>query len=312
MSFKPMKCEDFDKSNVTFSKMYTSKAGGKTLYLNYDGQGIFIQTPEMEVPFDSGDFEPSSNNPTSGKYKVRVSLKGHDSDPKMKAFYEMMTTLDEMIKGEAVKNGLGWFKKKNFSMDAAENAYNEMVKHSIDKETGEISDRYPPAFTFKIVQYDDEVKCKCHLDGEKKMMNVNDPEGEGYVNLGIVRPYDERATIKHEGVFKKGTRVKMILKCSSIYIISGRFGCTWQAEQIRIKPQQAFSDYSFLDSDEEGAEGDAKTETLGDSTAIESSDDEEPADTVTQDNPTSIESSDEDDEEGSELTRQVSRAPKNQ
>lgn len=311
MSFKPMKCEDFDKSNVTFSKMYTSKAGGKTLYLNYDGQGIFIQTPEMEVPFDSGDFEPSSNNPTSGKYKVRVSLKGHDSDPKMKAFYEMMTTLDEMIKEEAVKNGLQWFKKKNFSMDAAENAYNEMVKHSIDKETGEISDRYPPSFTFKIVQYDDEIKCKCHLDGEKKMMNVNNPEGEGYVNLGIVRPFDERETIKHEGIFKKGTKVKMILKCSSIYIISGRFGCTWQAEQIRIKPPQAFSDYSFLDSDEEGEgseERDSKTENLGDSTAIESSDEDEAKTEVGSDD-----DDDEDDEDdGSELTRQVSRAPKKQ
>ena len=54
-------------------------------------------------------------------------------------------------------------------------------------------------------------------------------------------------------MFKKGTKVKMVLRCNGIWIASGKFGCTWRAEQIKITPAMGFNDYAFLeDSDEEG------------------------------------------------------------
>ena len=46
-------------------------------------------------------------------------------------------------------------------------------------------------------------------------------------------------------MFKKGTKVKMILECNGLWIASGRYGCTWKAVQIRIDAPQSLSGYAF-------------------------------------------------------------------
>ena len=289
MSFRPVKAENLDVSKVEFSEVKVMNNGGKTVYVNYGGQSIFLQTPEMEIPWDSGDFIPNDKDPNSGKYNIKVSLKDMENNPQVKAFHDSLLALDDKLKETAVANSVAWFKKKNMPMDSVENAYTPMIKVSTDKETGEPDGKYPPQFQFKIVQYDGEVKCKCFKYGEKAEMNVNDKSGEDYVKLGIVRPFEERMTTKHEGVFKRGTQVKMVLRCKGVYLINGRFGCTWQAEQIRIRAPPGFDDCSFLDSDCEDEEQPAAN--LG-------------ADSLDTNN--FVDSSDEEDE-GAELTRQVSK-----
>jgi hypothetical protein len=288
MSFRPVKAENLDVSKVEFSEVKVMNNGGKTVYVNYGGQSIFLQTPEMEIPWDSGDFIPNDKDPQSGKYNIKVSLKDMENNPQVKAFHDAILAIDEKLKETAVANSVAWFKKKNMAMDSAENAYNPMIKVSTDRETGEPDGKYPPQFQFKIVQYDGDVKCKCYKYGEKTEMNVNDKSGEDYVKLGIVRPFEERMTTKHEGVFKRGTQVKMVLRCKGVYLISGRFGCTWQAEQIRIRAPPGFADCSFLDSDCEDEEQPAAN--LG---------------AANLDTTNFVDSSDEED--GEELTRQVSK-----
>ena len=55
-------------------------------------------------------------------------------------------------------------------------------------------------------------------------------------------------------MFKKGTKVKMILKCNGLWIASGKFGCTWRAEQIKINTPIEYSGYAFDDDEDEGVE----------------------------------------------------------
>jgi hypothetical protein len=62
-------------------------------------------------------------------------------------------------------------------------------------------------------------------------------EGDGAVNL--------------EEMFKKGTKVKMILRCKGIWISNVGWGCTWSAEQIKIDVPVGFSGYAFDDSDDD-------------------------------------------------------------
>ena len=50
MSMRPMKSSEMDFSKITFSELKTLKNGGKQVYVNYDNHGIFVQTPELEVP----------------------------------------------------------------------------------------------------------------------------------------------------------------------------------------------------------------------------------------------------------------------
>ena len=131
-----------------------------------------------------------------------------------------------------IENSLAWFKKKSLTEEIAKELYTPMVKVSIDSETGEPNGKWAPTFAFKIVKRDGKVQCDCY-DADKKEVPL---EGDDSVDLSTM--------------FKKGTKVKMILKCNGLWIASGKFGCTWRAEQIRIDTPMGFDDYAFRDDDE--------------------------------------------------------------
>jgi hypothetical protein len=78
-------------------------------------------------------------------------------------------------------------------------------------------------------------------DNNKKVFDVNKTTDE---------------PVELSNVMMKGALVKVVLKCNGIWIANGKFGCTWRAEQIRIKvPEGGLRDFAILsDSDEEEEE----------------------------------------------------------
>jgi hypothetical protein len=230
---KPIKASAVDMSKVKYSKVNCLPSGAKTLYVNH-GDGIsplFVQSPELTVPFDTGTFYP--DNDGSGKYAIKVSMDNIESNPQMKEFHDMLVKMDEQILQDGISNSLAWFKKKNPNEDVIRELYTPMVKVSRDSETGEPNGKWAPSFAFKIVKRDHKVLCDVY-DSDKKAITTS---GEGAVDL--------------EQMFKKGTKLKMILKCNGLWIASGKFGCTWRAEQIKIDAPAGFSGYAFEDSDDE-------------------------------------------------------------
>ena len=241
---------DLDISKVSFSNIRAS-GKGKAVYVNYDGRNsVVLQTPDLDIPFDTGSYYESG--PDGGKWAIKVSLRGHDSDDKMKNLHDKLVELDELILAAAKKNSFAWFKKKNMSDEMIENLYTPQVKVSVDKETGEPNGRFPPNFTFKISKYDGKVQCDCYDGNEKpvKKMNVENEDEDDFVMLGASYDPDN-----HEGLFKGGTKVKVIMKCFGLWFSASGFGVKWNATQMRVKAQQKFDNYSFLDdSDDDGEE----------------------------------------------------------
>lgn len=232
---KPQKPQNVETSKISYSAVKSLPSGAKIIYLNYNGGPLFVQTPEMTVPYDSGTYY--SDNDTSGKYTIKVSMEGHKDNPSMKAFHDMLQQMDQSIMDSGIENSLAWFKKKSLTSEVAQELYTPMVKVSVDSETGEPNGKWAPTFGFKIVKRDGKVNCDCY-DSEKKQLTL---QGEGSVDLA--------------SMFKKGTKVKMILKCNGLWIASGKFGCTWRAEQIKINSPIEYSGYAFDDDDEdEGVE----------------------------------------------------------
>ena len=232
-----MKPCDFDVDSIVYSalKPYSSGKGG-TVFMNINAGPIHIQVPELEIPFDCGTYYPSETD-GFGKYNVKCSLKGYQTDSKIMEFHDKLVELDKKIMSDAMKNSVLWFKKKNLTQDVIESLYTPMVKVSTDKETGEPNGKYAPTFGFKINKRNHSVQCKC-FTMDKSIMNTDDKEQGDYVDL--------------ETKFKKGTKIKMLLACNGIWIVNGKFGCTWKAEQIRINPPVGFDDFSIMDdSDEE-------------------------------------------------------------
>ena len=243
----PQKPQNVDDNKMTFSSVKALPSGAKIIYLNYEGNSLFVQTPEMTVPYDSGTYY--ADNDSSGKYAIKVSMDGFQVNGGMKNFHDMLLSMDKKIMAAGIENSLAWFKKKSLSEDIAAELYNSMVKVSVDSETGEPNGKWAPTFAFKVVKRGGKVQCDCY-DADKNELVLN---GDGAVDL--------------ESMFKKGTKVKMILRCNGLWIASGKFGCTWRAEQIKINSPIEYSGYAFDDDDD-----DEESKEVSQSVEVEQSD----------------------------------------
>ena len=278
---KALKIDDFDVSKIKYSPVKSMDNGGKQCYINYGDAAvnpIYLQTPELNVVFDSNYF----GDEKSGKFSVRVDMSGHDDKgTKMYKFHEKMMKMDEQILQDAIKNGMSWLKNKNITLDTAKALYTPIVKIAMDQETGEPSGKWPPSFQFKVVRRNGDILSKV-FDENKNKLNVNDPEADDYIPI--------------DSLLKKNSKVKMIMKCNGIWIASGKFGCTWSAEQMQVTAPAGFDEFAF-NSDDEDDEPEEKRVTLDDN-AIESSDDE---DSNGEENNDDDESEDDDEEEEEEV-----------
>ena len=226
------------------------------MYLNYGASlgHIYLQTPEVSLPFDPKYF---ADNENSGKFSIQVSMKDMEDNPSLQQFHDKLCELDTFLKEKAMENSVPWFKNKKMSMETIESLYTPQIKVSVDPETGEPNGKYPPRFGFKVVKKDGDIQCSVY-DNQKTVFDINGKTDEP-VNI--------------TNVLMKGSSVKVVLKCNGVWIANGKFGCTWRAEQIRVKvPEGGLQEFAILsDSDDEG-------------------------DTVEQDNPTNlIEDSDEEE-----------------
>ena len=243
ITHKPIKPNKVDTSKISFSPLKSiGTTGAKLVYLNHGGDfaKLFVQSPEMKLPFDSGTYYPE--NEQSGKYAIKVAMDNIESNPSMKDFHDMLSKMDDFLIEKGIENasewlgGEKWFKKKGEVADKVTDNYTRMCKVSMD-ENGEPNGKWAPSFAFKIVKRDGLVKADCY-DSDKKELVTS---GDECIDLSQM--------------FKKGTKVKMIVSCNGLWISSVGWGCTWRGEQIQINTPVGFSGYAFDDSDEdEGVE----------------------------------------------------------
>ena len=231
-----MQGKNFDVSKVTMSSLRSLDNGGKMIFLNY-GEGIspiYLQTPEMDIPFDPSYYADSD---TSGKYSVKLSMKGMDDNKQLKTFHDKLCEFDELLKNKAMENSVAWFKKSKISMETIESLYNPQVKVSTDSETGEPNGKYPPSIQFKITKKDNKIQCQVY-DNQKNVFNLDEGSDD---------------SVDFSNILTKGAKVKAVLRCNGIWLANGKFGCTWRAEQICVKvPEGGLRDFAIMsDSDDE-------------------------------------------------------------
>jgi hypothetical protein len=223
MALRP---REVDLTKLTFSDVRSLPSGAKMVFININENSLYIQTPEVETPFDSM-FYPDGSDET-GKITVNVSLKGFDEVKNIEDFHKLMTDFDVMVKDKCIENSVLWHKKPKMSMETVESLYTNMVKVSTDPETGEPNGKYPPQFRYKINKKNGKWECRFYDEMRKPIENPN-----------------------VEDLIKKGSKVKALLKCTGIWIAGGKFGCSWKAEQIIINAPKTLDDYAFRSDDED-------------------------------------------------------------
>jgi hypothetical protein len=253
---------DFDVSKVHFGTPRTNDNGGKSIYLSFNKAPIVLQTPEMVAPFGKQKWENDKGVP---KHTLDLSFKDKDKRDLLKTFFDKMTELDEKLVDSALENSFDWLKKKGVSRDVVKNLYTPLVRHPIDKATGEISTKYAPTFKLSLPFKDGAFTTEVY-DGARKLVDLN-------------------------AIETKGARVTAIIQCLGVWVAAGKFGCTWKVLQMKVVPPQAIKGYAFkevendvvddeVDSDKEEDDDDeveapvvAKDDEEDDD-VVESSDDE--------------------------------------
>ena len=232
--------KQFNVDKIKYSEMKVMKSGAKSVYLNYQGSKINIQTPILSIPYgvnDNTQFikDDPKRKDEARKYDITASFKGKDENPKLQAFHDKLIELEQKICEDASKNSVAWF-KKNFegNKGAIENMFSPIVRRDKDKETGMFADKYPPTFKAKLPY--DSVEDKFEFDAYD--MDNNEIDFKDYVaNL-------------------KGGKAQFIIQLNGLWFSAGMFGCSWKIISAKFQKINTSKITFVKDSDEENAEDD--------------------------------------------------------
>ena len=207
----------FDSKNIAFSAPKQLPSGAKQAYLNYNRQKLVMQTAlSMSVPFGlnvADKFGPP-------EYSVELSFRGHEQNPEVKEFMDVISQIDETLLQEGVKNSKTWFKSE-LSRDVVKAFYTPSLKYSKDKEGNVLT--YPPNIKLKLRKVNDEF--------ETKFYDIN---GKPYTDIPV------------EDLLAKGVQVTAIIECAGVWFAGSKFGLTWRAKQIAIhKLPERIEDFAF-------------------------------------------------------------------
>ena len=238
MAQNVMKASEINVSKLNFSPPKKLPSGGNKVYVNSDSGTLYVQTPNVNVLWDTKFY--SGDSEESGNYPIEFSLTNLENNPQMKEFHDMLVSFDNHLVDLAYNNRKEWFGAKlaKANRDTIESLYTPMIKISIDKETGEPNGKYPPRFGFKINMWEGKHQCKVY-DDKRNLFQIDDKNADDFKSL-------------KDDILLKGSSIKVLLKCHGIWIINGKFGCTWRAEQLKVKvPEKSISGYAFRDDDDD-------------------------------------------------------------
>lgn len=241
--------KNVDVTKIKYSAPRTLDNQSKSVYVNYEGSSITIQTPLVRLPYGVGDWnEKNADTQPSGeqklkKYDLSISFDGADSNPKVKELLDKMVEIENRIAEDAFENRIAWLDDDFDGIKSVvKKLFTPIIKYDKDKVTKKPTGKYPPT-----------LKCKLPYDTRADIFTFvsQDMNGEEIDFKTIMRNL-------------KGAKARLIIQLSGIWIAGGRFGCTWKVVRGRFevtKPSAVDfiedSDIEIDDEDDEDIKSDA-------------------------------------------------------
>lgn len=264
MESVPKLPKELNVDSIVFGNIKALDSGGKSIPAGIDGKPIIIQTPEMPAPFGMSKWNADKSD--KEKLTLEMSFKNKDANKSQAYFFEFLQKLDARFITEGMNNSTAWFKKKYSTPEVVEALYTPMVKFPKDKDTGEITDKYPPTFRLNLAQKDGKFAFPVYnKKGEE--INITDIE--------------------------KGSKVTAIIQFLGGWLAGGKYGGSWKVVQLMVDTPQAIKGFAFRDIEVEKEENindddddaacisadveDSIPPNVGDDVHIESSSSEEDA-----------------------------------
>ncbi len=171
-----------------------------------------MQTPSLQSPFGLNVFD--KNGPP--KYSLDLALRGYQDNTKVKAIYDSLTSLDEYMIDQGVKNSKLWF-KADMKREVVEAFYTRTVKFGRDKEGNQTS--YPPNLKIQLRKRRDRDEFETDFYDEK---SKTDPNAKPLKGIPV------------EEMLVKKVEVTALMQCTGVWFAGGKFGLSWKALQVRL------------------------------------------------------------------------------
>ena len=220
MSSSVVQASAFSASKVSISQPKVLESGGKLAYVNYgDSRALIMQTPSLPSPFGLNVFD--KNGPP--KYSLDLAMRGYNGaspNPKVKAFFDALSALDEFMIDQGVKNSKLWF-KSDMKREVVEAFYTPTVKFGRDKEGNQTP--YPPNVKLQLRRHkargsgSDEFETDFYDEKSK-----TDPNAKPLKGIPI------------EEMLVKKVEVTALMQCTGVWFAGGKFGLSWKAVQVRL------------------------------------------------------------------------------
>ena len=201
---------DYDK--LTFGEKNTHASGASFVSMKYNNQQFLLQLPKL-TGFGVDVFEDDKTGVKKYTMSVQFKKEKIDEDNKVKNALEGLQNFEKEVKKWAQKNSHELLKKKNASADFIDATFNEILKESKDKDSGEADGRY---YTLKL-------KLKLNKKDEQKF------------DLGAFTSKKEKMDLNKDNIsdlVKKWGEVKTVIS-PNIWIISGKIGISWNLWQLK-------------------------------------------------------------------------------
>jgi len=216
MSSSVVQPSAFSTSKVSISQPKVLESGGKLAYVNYgDSRALIMQTPSLPSPFGLNVFD--KNGPP--KYSLDLAMRGYNGaspNPKVKAFFDALSALDEYMIDQGVKNSKLWFKSE-MKREVVEAFYTPTVKFGRDKEGNQTP--YPPNVKLQLRRRRDHDEFETDFYDEK---SKTDPNAKPLKGIPI------------EEMLVKKVEVTALMQCTGVWFAGGKFGLSWKAVQVRL------------------------------------------------------------------------------
>ena len=200
--------EQFDPSTVVLSKMKKNKNGGKTVYINAQGnKKLYLQLPFMRSPFGLSAFTDEATNKTS--YSLDLSF---DKDNEgANELLQKLTELDAKIIETVATNSKEWLGKPYNIEVIKEALYKPLVRPG--------KDEYPSTIKLKI------------------MTNANGEFLPEAYNMS-----QERVSVDS---IEKGQKCMCIVDFNQIWFIDNKFGVSLRVSQVLCEQSAKLPSFAF-------------------------------------------------------------------
>lgn len=213
----------FDASSLSFGEIRALQSGAKSVNVTYDGRPLVMQVSNLDLPY--GLNVDDKYGPV--KYSINLSLRDFDSNPKTKAVFEALESLDNRVTSECIEKN--WLRKPGMTQQILKQMklYKPTVKFSED-ENGNRKP-YPPTVKVSLRKKNEKFETVFY-DADKK----------------------EVKDVPVEDLIVKRMTVTALIECTGVWISSVGCGLSWKAKQVKIvsRPDGVGRGYGFVDEDE--------------------------------------------------------------